>query len=39
MTAVAVLTGEVERTPEELAPDAANRVRHEGWIYGLGKPA
>jgi hypothetical protein len=39
MAAVAVLTGEVERTPEELAPDAANRVRHEGWIYGLGKPA
>jgi hypothetical protein len=39
MAAVAVLTGEVERTPEELAPDAANRVRHEGWIYGRGKPA
>jgi len=39
MAAVAVLTGEVERTPEELAPDAADRVRHEGWIYGLGKPA
>jgi len=38
MAAVAVLTGEVERTPEQLAPDAANRVRHEGWIYGLGKP-
>ena len=39
MAAVAVMTGEVERTPEELAPDAANRVRHEGWIYGLEKPA
>jgi hypothetical protein len=39
MTAVAVMTGEVERTPEELAPDAAARVRHEGWIYGLQKPA
>jgi len=39
MAAVAVLTGEVERTPEELAPEAGDRVRHEGWIYGLEEPA
>jgi len=37
--AVAVMTGEVERTPEELAPGAAERVRYEGWIYGLEEPA
>jgi hypothetical protein len=37
--AVAVVTGEVDRTPEELAPEAADRVRHEGWIYGLQEPA
>jgi hypothetical protein len=36
--AVAVLSGEVERTPEELAPGAADRVRYEGWIYGLERP-
>jgi hypothetical protein len=36
--AVAVLTGEAERTPEELAPGAADRVRYEGWIYGLERP-
>ncbi|HXV76770.1 MAG TPA: DUF429 domain-containing protein [Candidatus Polarisedimenticolaceae bacterium] len=36
--AVAVMTGEVERTPEQLAPDAAERVRREGWIYGLAEP-
>jgi len=39
MAAVAVLTDEVERTPEELAPEDAHRVRHEGWIYGLKEPA
>jgi len=31
----AVLTGEALRSPEELAPEAAGRVRAEGWIYGL----
>ena len=33
--AIAALTGETERTPEELSPEHADRVRHEGWIYGL----
>ncbi len=33
--AVATLTGETEKTPEELSPEHADRVRHEGWIYGL----
>jgi hypothetical protein len=33
--AMAVLTGEVDLPPEELAPEHADRVRREGWIYGL----
>jgi hypothetical protein len=33
--AQAVLSGETERTPEELAPGQGDRVRKEGWIYGL----
>ncbi len=33
--AVAVLSGETERGAEELAPGQADRVRKEGWIYGL----
>lgn len=33
--AVAVLSGEAEKTPEELAGEAADRVRKEGWIYGV----
>ena len=33
--ALAVLTGETEKTPEELAPGQGDRVRKEGWIYGL----
>lgn len=37
--AVAVLTGEAEKTPEELAPGQGDRVRREGWIYGLNEPA
>jgi hypothetical protein len=36
--ALAVLTGEVEKTPDELAPGDGERVRHEGWIYGLQDP-
>jgi hypothetical protein len=31
----AFLSGEADRRPEELAPEAAAQVRHEGWIYGL----
>jgi hypothetical protein len=33
--ALAVLSGEVDRTPDELAPGEGSRVRCEGWIYGL----
>ena len=33
----AVLTGEVDRAPDELAPEEGGRVRREGWIYGLGE--
>lgn len=33
--AVAALTGEANVSPEELAPDASDRLRKEGWIYGL----
>jgi hypothetical protein len=39
LAAVAVLTGEVERRPEDLAPGEGERVRREGWIYGLQVPA
>ena len=39
LAAVAVLTGEVQRTPEELAPGEGDRVRREGWIYGLAESA
>jgi hypothetical protein len=34
--ATAVIKGEVDLTPEELAPGHGERVRLEGWIYGLG---
>ena len=33
--AVAVLTGETDKTPAELSADDADRIRREGWIYGL----
>ncbi len=33
--AVALSTEETARSPERLAPDGADRVRREGWIYGL----
>jgi hypothetical protein len=36
--AIAVLTGEVDRSPDELAPGEGNRIRREGWIYGLEEP-
>ena len=36
--AAAVLSGEAGRSPEELARDSAERIRREGWIYGLGSP-
>ena len=32
--AMAVASGETEKTPEELAEGEAERIRHEGWIYG-----
>jgi len=35
--AAAVLSGEVDRPIDELAPGAAERVRREGWIYGVGE--
>jgi hypothetical protein len=37
--AVAVLTGEAELTPDELAPEHGEQVGREGWIYGLREPA
>lgn len=37
--AVATLTAEAEKTPEQLAPEQADRVRREGWVYGLQEPA
>ena len=30
---------ETGKSPDELAPGQAERVRHEGWIYGLGTPS
>ena len=39
LAAVAVLTGEIERAPDDLAPGQGDRVRREGWIYGLAGPA
>jgi hypothetical protein len=39
LSAVAVLSGEVERAPDDLAPGEGERVRREGWIYGLQEPA
>jgi hypothetical protein len=37
--AVAVLTREIDRSSEDLAPGSGDRVRLEGWIYGLSEPA
>jgi len=34
-TAIAVLTGEADKAPDELAPGEGDRVRREGWIYGV----
>jgi hypothetical protein len=36
---VAVLTGEADRSSDELAPGESERVSREGWIYGLQEPA
>ncbi|MDX1388084.1 MAG: hypothetical protein R3344_02790 [Acidobacteriota bacterium] len=32
--AAAVLSGETDKTPEELSEAEADRIRREGWIYG-----
>jgi hypothetical protein len=34
----AVLGGEADKSPDELAPQDSARVRLEGWIYGLQDP-
>jgi hypothetical protein len=34
----AVLTGEGDRNPDELATEEGVRVRREGWIYGMEEP-
>lgn len=36
--ASAMLSGEAQQAPEELAPDQAGQVRIEGWIYGMNEP-
>ncbi len=36
--AIAVLTGEADRTADELATGEGDRLRREGWIYGLQEP-
>jgi hypothetical protein len=33
--AVAVVSGEADKSPEDLGAGEADRVRREGWIYGL----
>jgi hypothetical protein len=33
--AMALLTGEADRSTDELDPDSGDKVRREGWIYGL----
>jgi len=33
--ALAVLTGETDKTPEELGTGHGDRIRREGWIYGV----
>ena len=39
LAAGAVLDGEADKGPDELAPGDGDRVRREGWIYGLQQPA
>jgi hypothetical protein len=34
--AEAVISGEADRDPEELAPGNGALLRREGWIYGTG---
>ena len=36
--AIAVLTGEADRSADELAAGEGERLRREGWIYGLQEP-
>ena len=38
-TAVAVITAEADKSPDELAPEHGKQVRREGWIYGLQAPS
>ena len=37
--AMAVIAGEADKAPDELSPGDGERIRHEGWIYGLQEPA
>ena len=37
--AIAVLTGEADRNADELVAGEGERLRREGWIYGLQEPA
>jgi hypothetical protein len=37
--AAAVVSGEADREPGQLGPEERDRVRREGWIYGLPEPA
>jgi hypothetical protein len=32
--ALAVMSGETDKTPEELGTGHGDRIRREGWIYG-----
>jgi hypothetical protein len=34
----AVVSGEADRAPDELAPEQGQRVRREGWVYGMQEP-
>jgi hypothetical protein len=35
--AVAVLTGETDKAPADLSKEDEDRIRREGWIYGLSE--
>jgi len=37
--ALAVISGEVDKTSDDLVPGEGERIRLEGWIYGLQEPA